>query len=124
LTYRADLLTELIPGVDPLADQLDPGLPRIRWWQIGQTLRRFHDAGFFHADLNARNILLDPEGGVYVIDWDRGRVRPPGRWARANLARLRRSLVKLSAGPSAVRLAEGGKALETGYATPRNAPLR
>jgi 3-deoxy-D-manno-octulosonic acid kinase len=40
--------------------------------------------------------LLDGAGVVRVIDFDRGRVRAPGRWASRNLHRLRRSLAKIS----------------------------
>jgi len=49
-----------------------------------------------HADLNAHNILMG-DGGVSIIDFDRGRLRAPGKWAAANLARLQRSLMKIGA---------------------------
>lgn len=50
----------------------------------------------WHADLNAWNILLDAHADVWLIDFDRGRLRPPAvSWQQANLARLRRSLEKL-----------------------------
>jgi len=35
---------------------------------------------------------------VSVVDFDRGRVRAAGPWRQRNLARLRRSLVKVSTG--------------------------
>lgn len=124
LWYRADLLTALITGVSSLASRLPAGLERMQWWQIGHTLRRFHDAGIFHADLNAHNVLLDERGGVYLVDFDRGRRRTPGRWARGNLARLKRSLVKLGASQDEAAWRRGWEALETGYAMPRGAPRR
>ena len=35
---------------------------------------------------------------MWLIDFDRGELRPPARdWQQANLARLRRSLLKLGA---------------------------
>jgi hypothetical protein len=70
-------------------------LPMHLWVAIGRCLRRFHERGVFHADLNARNILIDTSGSVWVIDFDRSEIRTPGWWCDANLARLHRSLRKL-----------------------------
>ena len=56
-----------------------------------------HREGAWHADLNAHNILVNPHG-LYLIDFDRGRLRRPSlHWRRANLARLKRSLIKVGA---------------------------
>jgi 3-deoxy-D-manno-octulosonic acid kinase len=95
--YRADLLTERLSG-RPLADWLaEARLAEAGWQAVGQCLRRFHDAGVYHADLNARNILLDGRQQVYVLDFDKGELRSPGgAWAQQNLARLKRSLEKFS----------------------------
>ena len=66
------------------------------WEETGRLVRRFHRAGLDHADLNAHNILFDAGGKGWLIDFDRGRLRiPETRWRRDNLARLRRSLLKL-----------------------------
>jgi len=95
LIYTADLITRRLPGADSLAQHLSrEALSAQRWRSIGVCLRRFHINGVCHADLNAHNILLDADG-VYLIDFDKGRRRRPGRWQRANLARLQRSLAKL-----------------------------
>jgi 3-deoxy-D-manno-octulosonic acid kinase len=97
LRYRADLITLRLPAGETLADHLERApLDAADWRRIGATIAALHHHGAFHADLNARNILLGGEG-VYVIDWDRGEQRrPAARWQRANLARLRRSLDKLA----------------------------
>jgi 3-deoxy-D-manno-octulosonic acid kinase len=95
LSYRADLITEYLPDTRSLADCLDAGdisLPT--WAAVGRCIRRFHDHGLCHADLNAHNILLRGED-VLLVDFDRCSRRPPGLWRDANLARLRRSLDKL-----------------------------
>ncbi len=94
--YRADLITVRIPGARTFSRAIRHGLEGHRpWKRVGAAIRRFHDAGWWHADLNARNILLDEELKVWLIDWDRGRRRSGGRhWRPANLARLRRSLAK------------------------------
>ena len=68
-----------------------------------------------HGDLNAHNILLRNDDEVFLIDFDKARLRrgggdadaavlgerlqrSPGMWADANLARLRRSLDALEDG--------------------------
>ncbi len=63
--------------------------------RIGGLVRRMHDAGGLHADLQIRNILVTPSGPL-LLDFDKARAgRAPGRVARArNLFRLRRSLEK------------------------------
>ncbi|GMU69135.1 MAG: hypothetical protein AMXMBFR37_14670 [Steroidobacteraceae bacterium] len=97
LTYRADLITERLAGTMSVATAIGAGtLPITTWVGIGRCIRRFHDLGVCHADLNAHNILLDGEGGVYLIDFDRASLRRPGLWRDANLVRLRRSLDKLT----------------------------
>lgn len=93
--YRAALMTRRIPGAHPLAERLDD--PGLDWGRLGHELRRFHQAGVDHADLNARNILLEARtGDAWLLDFDRSRFTP-GRPVdgRANLSRLRRSLRKL-----------------------------
>ena len=49
------------------------------------------------ADLNAHNILWRGDGRIFLIDFDRGSLRPRGMWCDSNLVRLRRSLLKVSA---------------------------
>lgn len=100
--YRAGLLTARIAGVETLADRFQAGhLEAGDWRAVGATLRRFHDAGVEHADLNARNILLDDSGRVYLIDFDRGRMVDPATVRRRrSLSRLRRSLNKLGGAPT------------------------
>jgi 3-deoxy-D-manno-octulosonic acid kinase len=99
LRYRADLLTRRVEPAHMLSGALgtgalDPALAE----RIGRTLARFHTAGVWHADLNAHNILVDSDDTIWLIDFDRGRMRKPNlAWQEANLARLRRSFDKLGA---------------------------
>ena len=95
--YRADLITREIKQAETLADALSrQNLDEEKWQAIGKCIRRFHDANVYHADLNARNILLTSEGeSVYLIDFDKGQFRyMSDNWKPANLARLQRSLNK------------------------------
>jgi 3-deoxy-D-manno-octulosonic acid kinase len=95
--YSADLITERIAGAQPLSVLLADGtLPTALWSAIGRCIRRFHDAGVCHADLNAHNVLIDAGQKVYLVDFDRGTRRPQGSWRKTNLARLRRSLEKIT----------------------------
>jgi 3-deoxy-D-manno-octulosonic acid kinase len=99
LLYRADLITVLLPQTRTLAERLEKApLPAAAWQRVGAAIGALHRRGACHADLNARNILIGEGGAVYVIDWDRGRIRRPhGGWQRRNLDRLFRSLNKISA---------------------------
>lgn len=96
LRYRAAILVERLPGATSfgtLAAQQGDGAP---WESTGRLLARFHRAGLDHADLNADNILFDAFGKGSLIDFDRSTLRIPATgWREANLARLRRSLLKL-----------------------------
>lgn len=99
LTYRADLLTELVSQSRTFAETLGDASV---WPTIGATIARFHREGVWHADLNAHNLLIDAETQVWIIDFDRGRLRvPDAAWQQSNLLRLRRSLVKLGAAADA-----------------------
>jgi 3-deoxy-D-manno-octulosonic acid kinase len=94
--YRADIITQRIENSESLAQRLARGsLGLSEWIAIGRCIRRFHDAGVCHADLNAHNILLTPNQ-VHLIDFDRGTLRKRGWWADTNLVRLYRSLEKLT----------------------------
>lgn len=98
LTYEATLITERIPDARALADRLETNkADEALLVEVGRTIRRFHNAGLDHVDLNARNLLVDNEERVWLIDLDRCRMRPKGRWQAASLARLERSLTKFGA---------------------------
>ncbi len=96
LCYRADILIDRIEGAQDLVAMLKQApLPPANWQQIGKVIRLFHQRGIWHADLNAHNILLDHEGKVFLIDFDRGsRRQPDADWHQHNLDRLYRSLQK------------------------------
>ena len=116
-SYSADLLTELIPDVSSLAARLQAAaLPLTSWIAIGLCLRRFHRDGVCHADLNAHNVLLNDAQHVWLVDFDRGRLRRPGLWCDSNLVRLRRSIEKITDPLPAERFSEADWAsLLNGY---------
>jgi 3-deoxy-D-manno-octulosonic acid kinase len=103
--YTADIITLRIADADTLAHRLAQGrFDEELAAQVGTCIARFHRHGVFHADLNAHNVLVNPQG-IHLIDFDRGHLRAPaGTWPRANLHRLRRSLLKLGAAGGDPRL--------------------
>lgn len=98
LYYRAAIVVREIAAAETLAERCAGAPGSVDWAAVGAMLARFHANGVDHADLNAHNILLDANGGAWLVDFDRSERRPPGSWADANLARLKRSLDKLEAG--------------------------
>jgi len=90
-------MTARIEGAQTLVDVLPEAKNSTELWaDVGKCIRRFHDAGLWHADLNARNILLNSERQAYLIDFDRARFTPGKKVdGQGNLNRLKRSLVKL-----------------------------
>jgi 3-deoxy-D-manno-octulosonic acid kinase len=98
LVYRGDLISEKIPASQTLAEIASiKALSHKTWSKVGYVIAQFHDNNVYHADLNAHNILLVPDGSVYLIDFDKSGINPRFRfnWARSNLNRLKRSLHKL-----------------------------
>ncbi len=93
--YRADLITERLPSVQPLSRLLRAPISQPLWQSIGRCIAAFHRHGVHHADLNAHNVMIDTQQRVYLLDFDRGRIRTRGAWEAAVLARLQRSLLKL-----------------------------
>ena len=96
LYYRADLITQKIENTKTLADILiEKEIESKQWKKIGSCIKKFHVNNIYHADLNARNILLSESGDVYLIDFDNSNFRVDSNsWKMANLSRLKRSLLK------------------------------
>ncbi len=96
LTYRTAILIERLDGVHSLAERASVAARDAPWEETGRLVARFHRAGLDHADLNAHNILFDTMGQGWLIDFDRSHLRiAETPWRERNLARLKRSLLKL-----------------------------
>jgi 3-deoxy-D-manno-octulosonic acid kinase len=94
--YTADLITVRIPDVIPLSQYIakkDRG--EAFWRSVGQAIWRFHEAGVYHADMNAYNVQVDKDGDIWMLDFDKGSLKSPGPWQQETLGRLHRSLVKV-----------------------------
>lgn len=83
------LVTRTLPGAVPLLDdwQGRGEIPRELPQRLGRFLARCHAAGVCHADLHPGNLLVTPDGCLYLIDLHLVQVGPPLD-ARASLANL------------------------------------
>ena len=91
LFYRADIITELIPNSRPMVEWMqDGGLALTLWQKVGRAIGFMHRLGVHHADLNGRNILIEGQQKIWLIDFDKCERRAPGDWSGQNLARLKR----------------------------------
>lgn len=95
-TYQADLLSQRIENAQDLVEILTQKVVSNELWhKVGQVIKRFHNNGVYHHDLNAHNILIDTAENVWIIDFDRGEIRKEtGTWQQENMARFKRSLEK------------------------------
>ena len=118
--YAGSLITQYLEGAQSLSSLIRSGhLSHASWAAVGNTIRRFHDRGVIHRDLNASNILLSG-GEVHLIDFDKGRLATASTndsWKQVNLERLRRSLEKISTGQGS-ELGDHWKTLISAYAEP------
>lgn len=122
--YTADLLTIRLPDVRSLADRLVEGPGDKEFWRnLGTELHHFHDAGANHADLNGYNVQIGKGDKMFLLDFDRGKILPPGQWQQKNLARLHRSLRKIRQADGRVHYTEAGwnQLLEAYFSASRSA---
>jgi 3-deoxy-D-manno-octulosonic acid kinase len=116
LTYRAAILLDRLQNVRTLAELAAGEDAPALWRRSGELIARLHRAGLDHADLNADNLLFQPDGTGWVIDLDRSRIRIPATaWREANLRRLERSLLKLRGARSPERVHEDVRRLREAY---------
>jgi glycosyltransferase involved in cell wall biosynthesis/tRNA A-37 threonylcarbamoyl transferase component Bud32 len=105
-------LAELLRGAGPDPESLA---------EIGRVLRRLHDGGVDHGDLNVKNLMVGPDGGVAVLDFDpaRGGRTLSLSLRRRRLRRLQRSMLKTTG-----RTEPWFSAILAGYGLPRLWGLR
>ena len=94
--YTADLITVRIPDVVALSQYIaDEERDELFWHSVGASIHKFHQAGVYHADMNAYNIQIDKDGDLWMLDFDKGELKKPGAWQQQTLSRLHRSLEKI-----------------------------
>jgi 3-deoxy-D-manno-octulosonic acid kinase len=116
LAYTADILTVCLEDTRSLDAMLHAGESLDALWPVvGKVLRQFHDCGVHHSDLNVRNILVNSSGRIFLVDFDKGSLREPGSWQKANLNRLQRSLRKTALETGVPYDPEVWRLIEAGY---------
>lgn len=113
MVYRGAIATRWVDAVDILEfSGEDPEEARSIYRQLGETIRRMHDLGVYHADLQVKNILVRRDNSsVFIIDFDNARLvdRVSAILRARNLLRLRRSCAKNG------MAAEAFAAIQQGY---------
>ncbi|MBL8958504.1 MAG: hypothetical protein JNJ98_01540 [Gemmatimonadetes bacterium] len=121
LLRRADVITVEVDGRDLAAtlSDADPPTRRALALTVATLIGALTDAGAWHQDLNAKNILItqraDGSRLAVVLDVDRVRFTPGGdpHVRDANLDRLRRSIEKARAAGAVTFSADDWDALRT-----------
>ena len=97
------LATRLIPNARSLDVVLQGSNAQSHTYasRAGAHIRKMHDLGIWHADLNVKNVVFDDEN-LYLLDFDNARMaQPMTETARArNLLRLHRSMNKHGLAPT------------------------
>ena len=93
--YSGSIATIRLEGVTLLEYVNSGQIDTARIEECGRAIRKMHDSGIYHADLQIANIIVGPSE-VSIIDFDNARAGAPlSRLARSrNLLRLGRSFAK------------------------------
>ncbi len=96
LFYQADLITSQIIDVSSMADLLSKQrLTSQHWLDIGDCIGQFHQLGFYHDDLNIENIMIENEGNVFLLDFDKGvQSQTDNNHSTSSFDRMKRSVMK------------------------------
>lgn len=119
LFYRAAIMTAYLEGTQTLAEYLMKSiLDQKIWYQLGVIIKQMQALGFRHSDLNANNLLIDQDGQIFIIDFDKSRrMKRLDNWQWSTLYRLQRSLVKIDKQKSLHYREDDWQALMDGYQT-------
>lgn len=99
LTYRAAIIVTTIENSKTLAEIIlqDENVNETISSSVAKSILKLHDSGFWHADLNAYNILIDDENRAWIIDFDKAlNIELTAAQRKNNLLRLQRSILKIS----------------------------
>lgn len=93
LGYKAAIIVARIPDALPIAQQLES----TNATAVALMVKKMHDAGVWHADLNVFNVLIDAKQQIHLIDFDKAKILSVvnSKQRQSNLLRLRRSLIKV-----------------------------
>jgi len=95
LFYQADIITAAVPAAQELHQMLKQHAVDDKIWHaIGVTLGKLHKLNVRHDDINVKNVLVQNDNSIALIDFDKCRQQALGNWKSANIARFYRSLIK------------------------------
>lgn len=95
--YKAYFVSEKIPNSKTLHQYvIDNNIDEQNeiWLKIKHTVNMFHDIKLNHVDLNIRNILIDAQRKIYLIDFDKCDLNANKTIKALNFDRLQRSINK------------------------------
>jgi len=94
--YTANLVTEALPSITLMKVLQLNTMKDLYWEKIGIEVRKMHDLGIYHGDLNITNIMIDEKkGNIFILDFDKSHFRKIDESVgKSNLKRLKRSLLK------------------------------
>ncbi len=85
----ADAIASEYFAADPLRRSFAPERMRVACLGLGERVAQLHSRGVVHLDLRQkRNILVDPDGVVFLIDFQSAWVLGPNGWRGWCLRRL------------------------------------
>lgn len=100
--YKCGIITKYIPSATTLEEFLNSdSFPLSKKQKIlnqcGSIIRKMHDTGILHNDLQLRNILIDTDtNSIFLIDFDKAKSKTNlnNFYRSQNLLRLKRSFIK------------------------------
>ena len=95
-TYMADLITCKIENEGTLFDFVKNNKMNIDLWnKLSITLEKFCNENVYHSDLNSKNIIIDKDNNIFLLDFDNSYFFYNKKLFNKSLTRLERSLKKI-----------------------------
>ena len=95
-TYIADLITCKIENEGTLFDFIkNKKMSNNLWDKLSITLEKFFNENVFHSDLNSKNIIIDKNNNIFLLDFDNSHYFHNKKLFNKSMYRLERSLKKI-----------------------------
>jgi RIO-like serine/threonine protein kinase len=65
------------------------------WDKLSITLEKFFNENVFHSDLNSKNIIIDKNNNIFLLDFDNSHYFHNKKLFNKSMYRLERSLKKI-----------------------------